>query len=185
MDALGEGLTSEVARQFPVVRETLERVRREALFLRRRGARYQRTHAVVTFLTIVLGVAAPALVTYAQALGQGSSTSNDHWLSQAWGVIAILVTGLVGAGASLRSAFRWGDRFGSATLSSLELDELASTAALTFERMSRTVREDSIASEIQRVNSETLGQMHAVLRRYFESERAVAAQAAPKSESRG
>jgi hypothetical protein len=130
-----------------IIRETLARIKDEAKRLENRGRNYHWKHAVFTFVTIVFGVAAPALVTYAQGIkSQGTISHGPDGWANAWALVAILATALVAAASSLKTAFRWGDRFGVAELAALELDELASSTEFNFERVMRVTRNEEIYS---------------------------------------
>jgi hypothetical protein len=83
----------------------------------RQEARAERNRKADTrfrFLTALLGVIAPALVTF-----QTTQAGNPFWA-----LAAVLVTGLVGAIATLQAAFRWSDRYCQTQLSAFTLDEL-------------------------------------------------------------
>lgn len=69
--------------------------------------------------TVVLGVLTPTFVTF-----QTQHTSNPQlafWL----GLLAISITASTGIVTGLQATFRWGEGFGRASTTSLELDELA------------------------------------------------------------
>lgn len=87
-----------------------------------RAGRSRSADVYFRFLTALLGVIAPALVTY-------QTTQNNQY----WGLAAVLVTGLVGALATLQASFRWGERYCQTQLAAHALDELKSSVIQTLD----------------------------------------------------
>jgi membrane protein YdbS with pleckstrin-like domain len=80
----------------------------------KRAARNRRWDNWFRLSTALLGVVAPALVTF-----QTTRAGNSYWA-----LAAVLVTGLVGAIATLQAAFRWNERYCQSQISAFALDEL-------------------------------------------------------------
>jgi hypothetical protein len=148
-----------------IVETSIENITQKANDLKKESTSLQTKHSVFVFATIVGGVIAPALVTY-----------TPNWY---WKLAAIIVTAIVAASASLRTAFKWGDRYGNAALASLALEELASSTRLQIAKIANTVKSEFIYQELLTLNTNALQQMYNTVREHLGKEMAVVAQEIP------
>ena len=148
-----------------IVENSIENITKKANELKKECASLQQKHSVFTFATIVGGVMAPALVAY---------TPNGYWK-----LAAVIVTAIVAASASLRTAFKWGDRYGTTALASIALEELASSTRLQIAKIANTVKQEFIYQELLTLNTNALQQMYNTVREHLGKEMAVVAQQIP------
>ena len=74
----------------------------------------RRWHQWFTGLTILLGVAAPAVVTYTPPVG----------IEFTWKIIAIVITAFATASATIRTVLRFSERYSNSALTAIALKEL-------------------------------------------------------------
>src|ERR1017187_1358586 len=92
------------------IEELINQIDQEARRLRIHAKRMHFYHQIFTVSTILLGVSAPALVTY--------SPSNH---TEVWKFFAIIITAFATASATIRTVLRFGERYSNSELASLEL----------------------------------------------------------------
>jgi hypothetical protein len=90
-----------------------ERIVQELTTSRRKAAYLKNINTVFRTFTALLGVLAPALVTYQTQVP-----------TDTWKLAAILTTVLVGTSATLQSTFRWGEAYRNHRLTALRLEVL-------------------------------------------------------------
>lgn len=106
----------------------------------------RRNHVIFNTLIIVLGVAAPALVTF-----------QTYVADPMFQLSAIALTAIVGATATLRGFFRFSEHFILDSKASLELKQLASeTNSKLSTLIMSTNRDNEWYARIQTLNSSTL-----------------------------
>jgi hypothetical protein len=125
--------------------------------------RNRRLHVGFATLLAVLGVAAPALVTY-------QTQVDNEWLK----LSAILLTSLVGASAVLQATFGWNDAYRRSSLTALALDELQANAEsqlteslATTDRLASTIRLSELRTGLHR-------EKRRILREQIEAELSIA-----------
>jgi hypothetical protein len=88
-------------------------------------------------------------------------------------IIAIVAVAFAGATTVLLNTFRWGNRYGKASLAAISLQELASSTRLRFYDVFRTVRPEAIPEKLHLLNHESQKQMFEILRSVVQNEAAV------------
>ncbi len=101
-------------------------------------------HQFFTVATILLGVAAPAFVTYSPTQGSGV----EVW----WKVVAIIVTALASASATIRTVLRYGDRYANSSLTSMALEDLYAELHTKRNEVLLQVRPDSYRLSWQNIH---------------------------------
>lgn len=105
----------------------LQDVENEARDYRQRAYRLQWIHNVFSAMVAVLGVAAPALVTY--------QTQVDDPLFK---LLAIILSAIVGASTALQATFRWGDQYRQTRRTAFDLDALKAKAEFQKQEIMET-----------------------------------------------
>ena len=154
--------TQEVNEAGKIVDETIALIGRKADELDGGGDQMRRRHGVSTFLTIVLGVSVPALVTF-------GALSENRWTQS----IAVVIAIITASAAILRSTFRWGERFGHASLTGIALRELASSVKLRKYDVLLTIRQENLFQQMGVLNRQALRQMYSIVQGHLEKEMAV------------
>ncbi len=122
--------------------------------------------------TVLLSVVAPALVTYqTQQSGGGDGLT----------FVAIAFVGVAGAAATLRTVFRFSERFGYTTLTGLALQELESNSRLDLEDMLNSAEGVDIHSKLSDLNRNTQRVMNEIIKAYIEREVAAVEKAETRS----
>lgn len=142
-----------------ILDQTLTRVEKEAGTYEARAARERKLHQCFSAGLAILAVAAPALVTY-------QSQVHNPTIS----MIAILVTAVAGAGTTLQSTFRWGDRFRRTRLTALELSELVSITRLRKQDMPDQPDVVKSFQQFYELNQAVAKRLQAIVRRHIEAE---------------
>jgi hypothetical protein len=107
----------------------------EARKLKNSARRLHYYYKALTITTIILGVSAPAIVTYS-----GNITSD------VWKILAIAITAFATASATIRSVLRYSERYSNSELTSLNLYNLkAQIEARKFEI--QTVVKDELQNQ--------------------------------------
>ena len=94
--------------------KTVSKINEKADKLEGQGRKMRRWHQWVTVLTILLGVTAPALVTF--------SATNPR---TEWQILAVIITAFASAFATIKSVLRFSERYSNSALTSLALSRLA------------------------------------------------------------
>jgi hypothetical protein len=144
------------------VARLLTETRAEIEDLKKHGNQLRWSHNIFTALVIVAGVAAPAAVTYAGA--------NHSFI-----LLAIGLSALVSAAASLRSTFRWGERYGSVLLTAAGLEELCATLELAVDDVLLTNTKQAAPYKLGEIVRSAYKTKLEIKRRYLESETAALA----------
>lgn len=89
-------------------------------------------YKMLTVTTIILGVSAPALVTYSGRESEG------------WKIFAVVITALATASATIRSVLRHSERYSNSELTSLNLSRLKSQIEYRKIEIQTTVRDELV-----------------------------------------
>jgi hypothetical protein len=142
------------------IQEEIRRIDDEASRLKRHGRKMHFYHQLFTVSTILLGVSAPALVTYTPHVS----------FVDTWKFIAIVITAFATASATIRSVLRFGERYSNSELASLELFKLKNKTQGKMNDISLTVKEDFVASKLSELSTWASDQMFDIVRSYAERE---------------
>jgi hypothetical protein len=142
----------------------------EAKELRQEAKGMRAKHQFFTTATILLGVAAPAFVTY-------TPRSDDELL---WKLAAIVVTALASASATIRTVLRYGDRYANASLTSMALEDLYAELDTKRNEVLLQVKPEYVPVKLAEYSSWGRKEMYTIKKAYVEKE--VAATAKDKIE---
>ena len=151
--------TERVKQLQAVLDDTLRRISHEAALYRHRAQNQRLYHTSFGATLAVLGVAAPALVTY----------QTQHQ-SATFQLIAIFLTGVVGAAGALQATFRWGDRFRRTSLTALALEELESNTQLARNDIFDTDDAIKIYQKAYELNVSSQKELQRIVRQHIEGE---------------
>ena len=101
-------------------------------------------HVISKTVIVLLGVTAPALVTY--------QTQID---SNRWKLIAVVATALAGGSATLQSAFRWGETYKNHRLTALKLEKLLIELDYSRQDALNIIDPAHVYSEIRKIQLDT------------------------------
>ncbi len=107
---------------------------------------------------VLLGVAAPAVVTY---LTQQPNPDPSLTLK------TIVIVGVAGAFATLRGLLKWGEKYGFAVMTSMKLRELEANARLEMEEILHTANEFIIYGKLSALNREIQERWTEIIRRHL------------------
>ncbi len=149
-----------------VLRRTVEKIDQAATEQENRSKQLRKSHGAVSFAAAILGVGAPTLVAYfAQSPNVGTYLK----------LFAIIFAALAGATTVLLNTFRWGERYGQASLAAISLRELASSTRLLLYDLKQAA--DSASGydkeELKRANRNSQQQMFDILRSVVQNEAAI------------
>ena len=146
---------------------TLKAVRDKALEFQQLADRQRRRYNWARAATVILGVLTPTFVTF-QTQHSGSPQL-AFWL----GIFAIAITAAAGIVGGLQASFKWGEGFGRATTTSLELEELAN--AIDLEALVVRTSPDYVLkyTKLTEYRERALRQKHLIIRKYTEGELAL------------
>lgn len=150
---------------------TLNAIRDKAQQYQQLAESQRRRYNWARAATVVLGVLTPTFVTF-QTQYHASAK-----VAIVLGIIAIAVTASTGIVTGLQAAFRWGEGFGRASTTSLELDELASATDLATLSLRSSPDHTLKHTELTRHREGALRQMHLIVRKYIEGELALVTEA--------
>ncbi len=146
-----------------LLEETIKDIKKDRTSYSKKGERLRILNSFFNVSTVILGVAAPAFVTFqTQQSGPGILM-----------YISIFLVAIAGATATLRGVLRWGERFGYTTLTALALRELETTTQLDREDILTTVKDEFICGKIFELNRKTQHRRSEIIKRYLEREVAV------------
>lgn len=139
-----------------VIRDTEKRsqdLESEARYLRSR-------HQIYTVSTIILGVIAPAAISYTPPVGY----------EVYWKLFAIFVTAFATASATIRTVLRYGERYSNSSLTSIALLDLKSQIQAKKEDIAITVKEEFKAQKLYEVSAWGRRQMFEILKGFVEKD---------------
>lgn len=148
-----------------VVRDTLDDVEKDRRHYCTRSQANKRLSIGFRASMAVLAVCAPALVTY-------QTTVQDKMFS----LIAILLTGIAGAAATLQAIFNFGECYKRQRLLSLALEELHSNGNLDFEDAQREQDQMEKYHKLKKLNETLQAGRRRHVREYLEAEMALVTQ---------
>ncbi|BDC46007.1 DUF4231 domain-containing protein [Paraburkholderia terrae] len=134
------------------IQDEVERLKREAEGMRGK-------HQFFTVATILLGVAAPALVTY-------STNGND----QVWKLCAIVITAIASASATIRTVLRYGDRFSNSSMTALALEDLSAQLNTKREQVLIEVKDEFHPQKMFEFAAWGRKELYAIKKAYVEKE---------------
>lgn len=147
-------------------------IQAEARGLKRDALRMRMKHQLFTVATILLGVAAPAFVTYTPPQGSGV----EVW----WKLAAIVVTALASASATIRTVLRYGDRYANSSLTSMALEDIYAELHTKRNEVRLQVKQEYRDVKLAEYSSWGRKEMYTIMKGYVEKE--VAATAKDKIE---
>jgi hypothetical protein len=152
-------MTEQTVQANKTLDTVIERIEKEATRLKGHAKKMHFSHHFFTVSTILLGVSAPALVTY---------TPLNY--IETWKLIAIVFTAFATASATIRSVLRYGERYSNSELASLELDKLKSKVQGKTIDIIITVKEEFVASKLSELSTWASDQMFDIIKSYAERE---------------
>ena len=102
--------------------ETIEKINKKAKELEEQGYKMRCRHQRVTVLTILLGVTAPALVTFSITINSIITNVDLQILVQ---IPTVVITAFASAFATIKTVLRFSERYSNSALTSLALFQLA------------------------------------------------------------
>ncbi len=155
-------LSQQITEAKQSIEEGINAIGYEAKSLKMHAKRMNFYHQIFTVSTILLGVSAPAMVTY-------SPTS----YAEVWKLVAIVITAFATASATMRTVLRFGERYSNSELASLELFNLKNKVQGKMKDILVTVKDEFIPLKISEISIWAGDQMFNIVKSY--SEREVAA----------
>lgn len=152
-------LKSRVEKATEALDQTIQRISKEAIRFTRQASSQQRYHTWFKAITAVLGVAAPALVTY-----QTSVASSPYYL------LTIFLVGIAGASATLQATFGWGEKYGRTRLTALALEELESDLLVAREDILDSDDNLKIYQRLRSLNEQASDKRKDIYRKQIEAE---------------
>jgi hypothetical protein len=145
---------SESQRVVDELNRRAEKLEREASSLRFR-------HQFYTVTTILLGVLAPATVSYEPPPGV---------LTWQWKIIAIVITATATAAATIRTVLRFSERYSNASLTSIALLGLKNQLQAKLEDVNTTVKPEYLRQKQYEVVSWGRSQMFEIVKAHVEKD---------------
>ncbi len=127
--------------------------------LDREAKQMRRAHQLSTILTILLGVAAPAFVTY-------TPPANEIW----WKLIAVAVTALGTASATIRTVLRYNERYSNAALTSIALYELEAEILAKWQDILLTIKSEFHRQKSYELEAWAQRQKLSIVKSYIEKD---------------
>jgi hypothetical protein len=138
------------------VNQAVMEINGKARSLENEAGRLRNYHQIFTILTILLGVSAPALVSY-------SPSEPIVWW---WKMLTIGVTALASASATIRTVLRFGERYSSAALTSITLLDIEAQVQAKQQEVIMTVKEEFQSQKLFEVSGWARKQMFEATRSY-------------------
>jgi hypothetical protein len=129
--------------------------------LEREASRMRSYHQLFTILTILLGIGAPALVTY---------TPPATVDTVVWKLIVIFTTAFATGIATVRTILRFDERYSNSALTSISLLELDAKIHAMWQEVLVTVKEQYLEQKLYEIASWARSQMLEFTRKYVEKE---------------
>ncbi len=109
---------------------------------------------------VLLGVAAPAVVTY-----MTQQPEPDPSLT----LKTIIIVGVAGAFATLRGFLKWGEKYGFAVMTAMKLRELEANARLEMEEILHSTNDVMLYGKLSALNRDIQSQWTEIIRRHLVS----------------
>lgn len=142
-----------------ILDELIARIAREAETYRAKARFDRRMHGISRIVATLLGVAAPVVVTYQTQVE-----------SEVLKMVAIFVTGFIGAATVLQASFRWGDHYGRARLTTLDLEELESKIRLQKPQILDSNEPIEMRQRTKELIQHSSEELHRIIRTQVETE---------------
>ena len=126
-----------------VIKHTIEDIAQDRSTYSLRAERLRKLNSFFNVTTIILGVAAPAFVTYQTQ----QKDASDLLI-----FLSIILVAVASATATLRGVLRWSERFGYTALTSLYLQELESSVKLEMEDIIYSVKVELVYEKLSELN---------------------------------
>ncbi|NIB45211.1 DUF4231 domain-containing protein [Pseudomaricurvus alkylphenolicus] len=144
-----------------IIEGTIVEIDRDYSTYSSRAERLRKLNSFFNVSTIILGVSAPAFVTY---------QTQQEDASQLLVFVSIILVAVASATATLRGVLRWSERFGYTALTSLYLQELSSSVKLEKEDIIQTVKKELINEKLSELNRNAQKRRGEIIRGYLEKE---------------
>jgi len=142
------------------VQSVIEKIEKDAFNLKRDSKVFHSKHQILTVATILLGVCAPAVVTY---------TASPE-LATIWKIIAILITAIATASATIRSVLRYNQRYSNSELTSLSLSHLQRQVQAQMYDVLTTVQELYRDQKLYKIAGWADEEMYKIMKNYIDKE---------------
>jgi hypothetical protein len=163
---VSEQVGQQIAAEQQTLEGTLQRIEAEAQEYRKKEGRHGFANTWFRAGLAVLGVAAPALVTYQ------TQVEGEPLLV----LLTIGLTALAGAAATLQAIFRWGDRYKQAILAAINLEELSSNTKNVRQQI-MAVNDDLYQLQgLKKLNEDAGNILRTTIRTYVQAEAELATQ---------
>ncbi len=129
-----------------------EQIAKELSLSRRKASYLKKTNTAFRTVSALLGVLAPAIVTY-----------QTQVQSDSWKLVAILATALAGASATLQSTFRWGEAYRNNRLTALRLEVLLLNLDFSSQDALDTADLDKAYAELKVIHKEAVTELSRIL----------------------
>jgi hypothetical protein len=143
-----------------IILSVANEIQEEAKELKQEAKNMRTKHQFFTVATILLGVSAPAFVTYTPA----------HIDEVVWKLAAIVITALASASATIRAVLRYGDRYANASLTSMALEDLYAELDAKRNEVMIQVRQEYIPVKLAEYSSWGRKEMYTIKKAYMEKE---------------
>jgi hypothetical protein len=142
------------------LRQVIGSISRKAAELESESRRLRRLYQTFTVLTILLGVSAPAVVTYT------APAAFEVW----WKLFAIVVTAFATASATIRTVLRFSERYSNSALTSIALLDLEAQVQARHEDVLTTVKDEFREQKLFEVSAWARKQMFEIVKSYVEKD---------------
>ncbi len=143
------------------VLQATQEITSKARSLERESNRMRFSYQLFTVLTILLGVSAPAFVTYSPP-----ATIDLVW----WKIIVIAVTAFATAAATIRTVLRFSERYSNSALTSIALLDLEAKVHAKRQEVIKTVKTEFAEQKLYEVSAWARASMYEIIKKYVEKE---------------
>jgi hypothetical protein len=142
------------------VQKVAAEIRTESTKLTKEAESMRWKHRFFTVMTVLLGVAAPAVVTYTPGPA----------LDLYWKPIAIAITAFATASATIRTVLRYGDRYANSALTAIAFDDLCAQLFAKREEVLSQVKEEYVEMKLLECCVWAQNEMFRLKKAYVEKE---------------
>jgi hypothetical protein len=150
------GASSE---QDPVL-DVASEIRSEVEDLKREASSMRDKHQFYTVITILLGVAAPAIVTYTPPVD----------FEFEWKIFAIIITAFATASATIRTVLRYSERYNNSALTAIALEDLWAELNAKRQEVLVQVKEEYRNQKLYEYSAWARKEMYSIKKTYVEKE---------------
>lgn len=149
-------------RALQALTESIEEISSESREFSRQAGWLKRLDSLFNVAIVILGVAAPAIVTY---------LTQQNRLDPVLTMRTILLVAVTGAVAMLRGVMRFGEKYGYTVMTAMKLRELESNARLEMEEIIHTSQGGSVhvQGKLTALNREVQKEWTEIIRRHLAS----------------